>query len=146
MQCMYVCTYVCTYVCMYICMYVCTYVHMYICTYVCTYISNLPHSVRIQVGVGATPGPECGAQPKQTIYARRYKSLTGMIQQKTYSKFWRSLMDFNRWSGLHSWRMCGVPVEQKMSYRFFSFLKRFRLTNVAFCGIFFNFQKITFFF
>ena len=29
-----------------------------------------PHSVRIQVGVGATPGPECGAQSKQTIYAR----------------------------------------------------------------------------
>ena len=25
-----------------------------------------PHSVRIQVGVGATPGPECGAQSKQT--------------------------------------------------------------------------------
>ena len=59
-------------------------------------VSIPPHSVRIQVGVGGTPVPECGAQSKQTIYARCQNLLTGMIEQKKYFKFWRSPIDFNR--------------------------------------------------
>ena len=45
--------------------------HLHVCRVACfASISIPPHSVRIQVGVGATPEPECGAQSKQTIYAR----------------------------------------------------------------------------
>ena len=37
----------------------------------------------------------------------------GDDRTKKYFKFRRSIMDFDRWGGLHTWRMSGVPVEQK---------------------------------
>ena len=41
--------------------------HLHVCRVACfASISIPPHSVRIQVGVGATPGPECGAQSQQS--------------------------------------------------------------------------------
>ena len=50
-----------------------------ICHVLC--ISNPPQSVRIEVGVGVTPVPECGAQSKQTSMHVAKNLLTRMTEQ-----------------------------------------------------------------